>query len=346
MQSILREDFLESVLKSCMQPKATSKIEDALHSDKFACCWDLCVKMPLAKVAFWKVEIWQMSLIRSSLYWQVMIRLTRPSLKVLRCPRMAMAKYSQIEKWTSSNVFRFRSHQRAANMKVKDVQHSSKVLASSWSLCIKFPDAKGASSKKENLQSLATGRSLGGSCWEFWFRPTLWMSIRIYNWPWMAMANCSQSVFSPNTLKVESPQMSLAKCNQFWEKTSLKVFLNLVCSREQPARSKMPCIQTNLPVAETFVWKCHLQKLPFERWKFGNVPWLAGPSIGRSWFVWFARVWKSSDVLGWPWPSTVKLKSGPLRMFSDFDRTKEQPTWRSRMFNIPAKCSLLAEVFA
>ena len=70
-----KKDFLESVLKSCMQPKATSKIEDALHSDKFAC----------AKVAFWKVEIWQMSLVRSSLYWQVMIRLTRPSLKVLRC---------------------------------------------------------------------------------------------------------------------------------------------------------------------------------------------------------------------------------------------------------------------
>ena len=161
------------------------------------------------------MEIWQCPLVGRSLHWQVMIRLIRPSLKVLRCPRMAMAKYSQIEKWTSSNVFRFRSHQRAANMKVKDVQHSSKVLASSWSLCIKFPDAKGASSKKENLQSLATGRSLGGSCWEFWFRPTLWMSIRIYNWPWMAMANCSQSVFSPNTLKVESPQMSLAKCNQF-----------------------------------------------------------------------------------------------------------------------------------
>ena len=70
-----------------------------------------------------------MSLVGSSLFWQVMTLLTRPSLKGVKCPRMAMAKYIRIEKWTSSNVFRCRSHQRAANKKVKDVPVRCLLLA-------------------------------------------------------------------------------------------------------------------------------------------------------------------------------------------------------------------------
>ena len=45
-----------NVLKFRLNQRAASRIEDALHSGKLACSWNLYVKLPAAKDAFWKVE--------------------------------------------------------------------------------------------------------------------------------------------------------------------------------------------------------------------------------------------------------------------------------------------------